>query len=199
MRKQMNLVGSLGLQIVFFLFASYIANGQGKTTILNFTAAANGCDTHLDWNTASETNVKDIQIERSSNGGKFVTVATVQASGGGHYAYSEDGLGTGRYEYRLKLNGKDGKFLNSQTAAVSLTCDRNVQIAPLRTTGFISISGGNVGNVIHVYDSAGRSVLKAEVTGPRTEMSLKSLAPGTYFIAVIEGDQILKQETITKE
>ncbi|WP_207798822.1 T9SS type A sorting domain-containing protein [Taibaiella soli] len=164
----------------------------------DFTASKNGCAARLDWNTASEVNVKNIQIERSSNGGDFATIATVQPNGGGHYTYADD-LGTGRYGYRLKVNDYDGTYFNSWVATVTLACDQHVQVYPTSTSGIVYVTGANAGAVINVYDAAGRTVITTKANSQKTTLSLSGLPSGTYFVALIDGNQLVKQTTIIKE
>lgn len=78
----------------------------------------------LNWSTATETNNKGFEIERSSDNVTFSTVAFVNGYGTvtetKNYTYT-DNVSAGTYSYRLKQVDFDGTFEYSQTVEVDLT------------------------------------------------------------------------------
>lgn len=179
--------------------SSMADNNHSDVQVQQFTIEKDGCSVRLEWQTIQEKNLKNIQIERSSNGGEFMSITTLTPTGGGHYAYSEDGLGTGRYEYRLKFISNDGKSVNTKTESVSLVCDFNIQVYPVQTKDTIYVSGGISGATINVYDVKGTGVLKMTANGQMAVLSLRNFPAGTYFIGIIKNNELIKQETVVKE
>lgn len=86
-------------------------------TLLNFSATPKDQSVYLAWSTASESNNKGFDIERSQNGTNWTTLGFVAGAGNSsstnHYAYLDGGLASGRYFYRLKQIDLDGKFVYS--------------------------------------------------------------------------------------
>lgn len=83
-------------------------------TLLNFSATPKDKAIALAWSTASESNNKGFNIERSQTGSSWTTIGFVAGAGNSSntnsYAYLDGGLTAGRYFYRLKQIDLDGKF-----------------------------------------------------------------------------------------
>ncbi len=80
----------------------------------SFVSSINGNDVTLNWTTASETNNSGFDIERSAINGTWAAVGNVAGNGtssNGHsYSFTDRGVSSGNYNYRLKQIDFNGNF-----------------------------------------------------------------------------------------
>lgn len=95
--------------------------------LLSFSAAAAGDGTVLTaWKTASETNNRQFDVERSTNGIDFTRIASLEAKGNKQdhtatsYSYVDAEPAPGVSYYRLKQVNTDGSFKNYNMVAVEM-------------------------------------------------------------------------------
>jgi len=90
----------------------------------SFSATTSGNSVVLDWQTATETNNQGFEIQRKSDD-EFYTIGFVNGSGTTtelkNYSYSDNNLGNGKYEYRLKQVDFDGSFHYSDIVTVEVS------------------------------------------------------------------------------
>ncbi len=81
--------------------------------LVSFQATPGGPDVNLNWVTATETNNKGFEVQRSS-AGDFETLAFVGGRGNTTetqvYSYTDRNVNPGSYSYRLKIIDFDGTF-----------------------------------------------------------------------------------------
>ncbi|MCE7858044.1 MAG: T9SS C-terminal target domain-containing protein, partial [Ignavibacteria bacterium CHB3] len=91
--------------------------------LTSFTATANLGAVELNWITATETNNRGFEVQRSA-GGEFETIAFVEGHGTttqtNAYSYTDKTVGTGSYSYRLKQVDFDGTFEYSNVVEVEV-------------------------------------------------------------------------------
>ena len=82
--------------------------------LVDFRANAIGKDVKLEWTTASESNNKGFEIQRSLDGRTWVTVGFVAGAGNSNitrnYNYTDRNLNNGKYLYRLKQVDYDNQY-----------------------------------------------------------------------------------------
>ncbi len=80
--------------------------------LTSFTASVDGNSVLLKWSTATETNNRGFNIERSSGTGNWATINFVPGNGTttetSNYNYVDNTVSTGKYTYRLKQIDFDG-------------------------------------------------------------------------------------------
>jgi Secretion system C-terminal sorting domain len=90
----------------------------------SFTSTVNESTVTLDWSTATETNNKGFEIERS-NGNEFVSVGFVDGHGTTteiqNYSFTDRNVAVGSYTYRLKQIDFDGTFAYSSVVEADVT------------------------------------------------------------------------------
>ena len=119
------------LLLVFILSTSIVAWAV-SSSISTFRAFSNGTNITVQWSTTSETNLKEFEIQRSSNNSAFKKVTTVEAKGKiSDYKYvDEDALlkqgdvdpqvQSGKvYSYRIKSIFDDGNEELSESISVT--------------------------------------------------------------------------------
>ncbi|NWF50925.1 MAG: T9SS type A sorting domain-containing protein [Ignavibacteriaceae bacterium] len=92
--------------------------------LTSFTASANNGIVELNWSTATETNNKGFEIERSVNG-QFVNIGYVAGHGTvtekQNYSFVDRNLSAGTYTYRLKQIDFNGEFEYSNEVEVEVS------------------------------------------------------------------------------
>ncbi|GAB1348686.1 hypothetical protein MASR1M107_08980 [Ignavibacteriales bacterium] len=169
--------------------------------LTSFTANSNGSSVDLNWATASETNNKGFEVQRSVNNSDFATVAFVEGKGTStstsNYAYS-DAIQPGKYFYRLKQIDYNGSFEYSNSVEVDLypssfNLDQNFPnpFNPSTSIRFTLPVSGFV--TLAVYNSMGEMVgqlLSKEMSAGSHNVSFNAanLPSGTYFYRLNSGD-----------
>lgn len=85
----------------------------------------------LRWKTSAEANALHFELERSSNGVTYQTLATIAATNnadGATYSYNDPNPAADAY-YRLKLAGKTGSFTYSNIVHVKMRWKENIVVA----------------------------------------------------------------------
>ena len=80
-------------------------------------------DVHLKWTTATETNNRGFEIQRSNNG-EFATIGFVKGSGTTSevhsYSFVDKKVEVGKYSYRIKQTDLNGQFSYSNVIEVDI-------------------------------------------------------------------------------
>jgi hypothetical protein len=90
--------------------------------LLAFNGQLKNNNAILSWSTSGEVNADRFELERSSNG-TWIKFATVTAKGEASNTYqaTDANLAVGKWQYRLKMIDKDGKFSYSQIVTLELS------------------------------------------------------------------------------
>jgi hypothetical protein len=161
-----------------------------------FTAARNGRNVLLSWETASEANSKGFDIERRDGTGSWTTIGFVasQAANGNssqplRYQYTDANVSSGTTQYRLKqvdLNSSarysDVRLVRGLEQKTALTVYPNPS-----TTGTVSIlmDKENVARDIQVIDYTGR-IVKEFRSVSSNQVRIDNLVQGSYVIRVTD-------------
>jgi hypothetical protein len=153
-------------------FASFdvVACGELLTIpveLTSFTATVRGNEVNLNWRTATEVNNYGFQIERNSGAG-FVKVGFIPGAGTTSepqlYSFSDVGLKSGQYSYRLKQMDFDGSYEYSSKVEVGVLTpsvfllDQNYPnpFNPSTTIGFSIAVDSKVS--LKIYNTLGQEV-----------------------------------------
>ena len=115
-------------------------NGVGLTPVelSSFISNVSGRQVNLNWETKTEVNTKEFEINRASvnTTGSFsawTTVGSVVAAGTSvapkQYTYAEKNLQAGKYQYRLKMIDNDGSFKYSQLVETEVALPKEFAIS----------------------------------------------------------------------
>jgi len=148
--------------------------------LISFTARANGNDVSLNWTTATETNNKGFEIQRTINNEQLTiedweSVGFVEGNGttteARSYSFDDKNLENGKYFYRLKQIDYDGTFEYGKTVEVEINPIYKFRLEQNYPNPYSKSSDGspataikfsipNSGNVVtlKVYDGLGSEV-----------------------------------------
>ena len=117
--SMLGLIGTAGSELCA-LWAPYQVV---PVELTSFNANVNAGNVVLNWTTATETNNKGFEVQRS-NGGEYQTLGFVQGNGTSTqshtYTYSDNNVNEGQYTYRLRQVDFDGTADYSNTVEVSV-------------------------------------------------------------------------------
>lgn len=200
-----------------FTVSSFSGGGIGGTnnfalpvSLLSFNVTNENDKVRLNWSTATETNSKAFEIQRSLDGRNFQTIGSIAAAGNSsslrNYSYDDKEAlqfaGTTLY-YRLVLADMDGQQRFTEIKSIRLENLRNIltlQVNPLQSEVVVNYVSTIAGTLhIRIIDVTGRSVLAEQVSVKNGTNQIKlqtaGLAKGIYAITVYSNDR----NSVTKQ
>lgn len=163
--------------------------------LVSFTAVGSGNNSNIAWQTAGEVNAKSFELERSSNGTSFTTIASIPATGQSseakRYTYIDASIPSGTVYYRLKMIDKDGSITYSPVAKVTngkngfaLT---NLYPKPAVSQLTLTWTASSAGtSIVTVYDLTGKTLFSKQMptaTGMNnTQLPVSKLPKGQYIL-----------------
>lgn len=190
-----------GYSGTFSPFGIAEANLMLPVTWLSFTGKKVQNDVVLNWITASEQNNAWFEIERSTDGVRFVNIGIVKAGrqnadNPNAYHYTDYSPAKGRSYYRLKQVDHDGR--NSYSSIVTLLMEGAEGIKIVAVPGskqlMVSMSpqvGGKVEVVL--FDSGGRRLLRQQIiSGQNNTIQTGFMqAHGVYFLSIVRNGRLI--------
>jgi len=170
-------------------------------------------DVKLEWSTASESNNRGFEVERSTDAAKWLNAGFVAGSGNSNttknYSLTDRNLPGGKYFYRLKQIDFDGKFNYSNILSVDVNGKLSYELNqsfpnPSRGSSTITYSiPVKTQVVLAVYDMQGR-VVSVLQNGERAAGKYAVTVPanllkaGVYYYKLEAGDFKSTQKMIVQ-
>lgn len=165
----------------------------------------------LTWVTATEENTSYFDVEYSTNGSMFTTVAKINAAGQSAllktYEYLHDMKATGLHYYRIKQVDKDGNYTYTPVVLIKIL-DKNsnsitVYPNPAKNTVFINFENSPaLPYTIKMVSPLGQVVLTKTVTqaGNQEDLDIRKLAKGLYYLHIEDAgkQQLFNQKIIVQ-
>jgi endonuclease I len=173
-----------------------------SVNLLDFDATKNGNTVSLNWKAAGESNFKEYQVERSTDGRIFETVGIVGGNGSSQYQFTDAALPVAKNVfYRLKLMDRDGTFTYSKVRNVRLFNASGVLLFPNPTGNNAVIKLQQplqAAAQAVISDMAGRRVMLQTLSPGQNNynINLSQLAPGRYIISLHQAAQTLQESFI---
>lgn len=172
--------------------------GLLPVTVTDFTATKSDADVVLQWKVSMETNFKQYETERSTDGIHFNKMAVVTAQNKSSYTLTDNNLPEVKTVfYRLKMVDTDGRFTYSKTVSVKLNRrNADITVYPNPAVNEITIALQQLlqaKSIIRITDIAGKEVLKQSISGAQNNIKLKvnNLPAGRYFVSVLNNENAL--------
>ena len=159
----------------------------------------------VSWSVFNEENTEKYIVEKSENGVDFKNIqqVLVMKSAQGIYKFLDLYPFSGLNYYRLKMAGKDGKFIFSKVVAVNFKdageFDFQVYPNPFRNYVQLNIKAPlNAEGMIHIHDMYGRKLNSKTILLKKgaqlIQLDLSLFASGNYFITLqVKGNKISKK------
>jgi len=169
--------------------------------LLSFEAKYISNSVLLTWETATEINNDYFNVERSYDGENFATIATIKGAGNSNktisYSFEDKDMSKSTCYYRLKQTDNDGTFTYSKIEVISFNEDANpLEIYPNPNQGKFIIKGrDNIGQII-IFNTQGEKVRSFQKNEEYTQVDLRDLAKGIYFIHVLGIEEIFVRKIL---
>ena len=170
-------------------------------TLTNFSGVRESGNNILNWTTANETNNKGFELQRSANGEKFSTIATIaskaengNSSSALYYSYNDNKplVGTNYYRlHQIDFNGKESfsNIVVLKSASITKAEITRVYPNPVDAQLNIVLNTPNSEKVqIRITDLVGKviteKVLQTNQGDNNVQFNTSNLSRGTYLIRV---------------
>ena len=153
------------------------------------TVSRQGAANLVKWTTLSESNVSHFDVERSTDGRNWLTVAAgipaQNASSGHQYSATDKTPLAGQQWYRVRQADRDGQQTYSSPVLVAGTAAARLSLYPNPVTQSFSLQGGSTTTVtaVQLYNATG--VLVKAWPGWQQQYLLTALPAGTYYLSVL--------------
>lgn len=178
----------------YFPVQIFCPNSPVPVKLLYFNAQLSRTVAQLSWQTSTELNNKEYQIERSNNGITFYRLAAVKSANnpnGSHYTYTDAQPQSGLNYYRLKSVDIDGNCIYSNVRLVLVNrALENFTAYPNPSKNALFVKSNFKGRKLTItfIDNAGRKVLQVEEpNNKQLQISMANLMPGIYQLSISDG------------
>ena len=161
--------------------------------LLSFKAAKVENQVNLTWSYTNPLEVKNFELEHSTNGKEFITLTSINFINNNSNIYNEaytDGFPTaGVNYYRLKTIDKNGTYSYSEIVRVLNSTKLTVSVSPNPVKDVLHISHNlNINNLstLSVYSLEGKKLLMNNITVQTSDisMNIENLKSGTYILVI---------------
>ncbi|SDG40748.1 Por secretion system C-terminal sorting domain-containing protein [Dyadobacter soli] len=161
--------------------------------LIDFTAVKEGRQALLAWSTSEEVNSEKFDVERSTDGKKWVQIGSLPAGGDvlnaiTRYNFTDSDPSAGENLYRLKMIDRDRTFAYSKIVNVNFKTISVASTYPNPASDRLTIEAGEWENVktVTIINTAGQVVYSSDE--PRKEIDIQGLPSGSYVIGLVRGD-----------
>ena len=177
--------------------------GLLPVTIIDFTASLQNNTIHLKWYATYETNFKEYEVERSTDGIHFLKTGTLKAGNLSNYNYVDAQLpDANMIFYRLKMIDIDGQYSYSKITSVRLNNNfSNAVVFPNPVKNELKIQLKKVlrvNSTMRIIDMTGR-IIKTENISSNTGYiisNVSGLSAGRYFVKIVSSQEVINASFI---
>lgn len=146
------------------------------------------------WETASEEDMDAFEIQKSTDGITFTTVASITATNTANkYTYTLNSLFEGKNFFRLKMVETTGKFTNSNILQYNSNKEGQSILRPTVSTSNVVLYSKNNSqgqSVATLYNTQGQSVKQVSVLSGATMIDIADLKSGIYILKLASGEAL---------
>lgn len=177
----------------------------------SFTATKGNDVVNLKWATASESNNKGFEVQRSVNGAKYQTVGFVKGNGNSNvvktYSFTDANNTTGNICYRLKQIDFNGASEFSKVVCINVELEKTTGVFttpnPFNGSLHLKYNSATEGTAnVQIIDMLGKSHQNTNLFVNKGENTLtldtEALPVGIYFIRVTNGSEVTTQRIVKK-
>ncbi|WP_118953431.1 Ig-like domain-containing protein [Taibaiella helva] len=149
--------------------------------------AETDCEVMLSWLTGIELQFDHFDVEWSTDGASFVSLASVAAKGAGSsYSYWYRHGVKGLNYFRLKMIDLDGGYRYSHIVSANPGCasQRSIKVYPTVHNGQITIEGLLAEELVSVYDLKGVLVQQVKAAALILQLDLSHTVPAGYAVVI---------------
>jgi len=184
----------------YYIYTHIFMAAPPPFQLVSFSGSNSNNTNNISWTVQNEGGESYYQLQKSTDGQSYTTIAQVAASGSGTYSYN-DAIDVGvsaTYYYRLRCVAKNSSIVLSNIVSITVTGNRKsikVYSNPFRGNLIVDIVTPVHDNATMVLsDAAGRQVLKAiyDVTAGDNVITLNGtdrLSSGVYILKITSTQQ----------
>lgn len=171
--------------------------GTLPVVLVDFDAVKQNSGVQITWRTQQEYNTKVFNIEKSSDGKNFISIASVPAAGNStvprSYSYTDQTASTGISYYRVRIVSNDmvSGFTSVKAVRASMLTRLGLFPNPAQTTTNLVINNPeSIAFTVNVFNSFGQMVQQRKVAGGSNTLSLDvhALQAGDYTVDIQMAD-----------
>ena len=170
-----------------------VITGSLPVTFIDFTVKEINKKAMLQWSTAQEFNSLRFEVERSSDGIRYVKIGSVNAAGSStvrrDYSYTDNTVFAGKYYYRLKQVDADGQFVYSVVVNINIKNNDGFRLLenPVKDQLKLLVNDNRQKEfVVSVFDMAGKKVIEQKVKNQiSTTVDISRLNAGIYVVQLL--------------
>ena len=174
-------------------------------TGLELTLQLSGNTVLVNWKTLTETNTRNFEVQRSTDGVNFSSMATVNAAGNStserRYQHPDPLTAGGTYYYRIKTNDINGRSSVSGVKHIVYgNADNKIMVGPNPFTAGINITNSSQIDRVQVMDMTGRLLFSRKANNePTLRLQLAELPAGLYHLKIIKTDKTVTVIKLVKQ
>lgn len=174
----------------------------------NVTAQVKNCEVLLAFETLTETNNKQFEIEYGTNGNSWKTLAVIPSHGNStalqQYSYVHTKPALAYNYYRIKQVDKNGNFIYSSVVTVRSDCAGEGSIVsypnPVQNELLVQLPSGLTRATVKLLNATGKQVATVVViNGGTVKLSTRLLPAGIYLLQVLQDKTTIYNQKIIKE
>jgi hypothetical protein len=169
-------------------------------SLVNFSGTKKAGYNSLQWSTASEQNSSYFEVQRSTNGTDFSSIAKVNAAGNSslvtNYQYNDDQISASSpvYYYRLKMVDIDGSAKYSSIIFIKNDISGGLSTVypnPARNQITINVADQSLINTqVLMSDITGKVLQRISLNQTSTQVDITNYVKGVYILKFINGSSI---------
>ena len=165
---------------------------------LQFKAQVVGRQTYLTWTTAEEIENDHFDIERSTDGSRYESLAALKSQGNSRspqaYAYTDQTPLRGTNYYRLRQVDTDGRYTYSPVVTAVMD-GSSVRLSPTAATDVLRLTTNEPSKddcTWQIFDTGGRLLQSGiwEAESVQHELSISTLPQGHYALRLTDGQSV---------
>jgi|GEM_PF-2521486 len=183
----------------FSPFAVLAPDTPTPIDLLSFSAQAKGSTAELTWQTATEENALNFEIEKSLDGINFEKIGEVKAQNAPSKYQAMDEKFFQLSYYRLKNNDIDGKFTYSKIVSLKNLDSKYFILAPNPAKNSVMVTyNGASSATLQVFDLLGRTLVSKTLTNASTDVDISDFASGSYIVELNVNGQFFREKLMKK-
>lgn len=171
---------------------------------IGLVAERNSSDVNLKWDVSEEVDVREYQVERSTNGSTFTNAGTVMAKGKSIYTYTNSNVPSGTLYYRIKSVDIDGKskYSGILRLAGDNSFSNDLVLYPVPAKDQVTLQHNRITRdakiVISSMDGRVMKIVRPREGASHTPIDISGLTHGMYLLRLDDGKGDIRSVKLVK-
>jgi hypothetical protein len=182
-----------------FTLSSASASNPLPANFLSFTATLlTNRSVLLQWKTAQENNNTRFEVERNTDGRKWIKIATLFQQEPYQYKYTDNSVIDGIVYYRIKEVGINGNNIYSIIQRIILNNDAKLVVWPNPVADILHVQTKFTKGKLQITDITGKIILEGAINNIVTAIPVVQLAGGPYVLRIIYNGNLFTSKFIKR-